>query len=128
MAGHQSKPFHLPTGVISYKTVGNAPNRIFIVEFRDINMFSCTNICYGAQIHLYEGSNIIETHIASKQLCPSWNSGRAIHGIQNANGTQAVAVPGRNFPTQWSATADGQRFTPVEQVIPLRQLPFHPFL
>ena len=104
--------FTSPTGVISYKTVGNAPNRIFIVEFRDINMFSCTNICYGAQIHLYEGSNIIETHIASKQLCPSWNSGRAIHGIQNANGTQAVVVPGRNFPTQWSATADGQRFTP----------------
>lgn len=118
--------FTSPNGVISYKTVGTAPNRIFIVEFKDINMFSCTNICYGGQIHLYEGSNIIETHIANKQLCNTWNNGRAIHGIQNANGTIAVAVPGRNFPNQWFAVSDGRRFTPSGNTYALTTVPFSP--
>jgi gliding motility-associated-like protein len=115
-----------PNGVISYKTVGTAPNRIFIVEFRDINMFSCTNVCYGGQIQLFETSNIIETHIASKQLCNTWNNGRAIHGIQNATGTIAVAVPGRNFPNQWATVADGRRFTPAGNTYTLSTVPFAP--
>jgi gliding motility-associated-like protein len=118
--------FTSPNGVISYKTVGTAPNRIFIVEFKDINMFSCTNVCYGGQIHLYETTNIIETHIANKQLCNTWNNGRAIHGVQNINGTIGVAVPGRNFPNQWAAVADGKRFTPQNNTYSVTNIPFSP--
>ena len=56
-------------GTIAYATIGEAPNRIFIVSFCGIPMFSCTDICYSSQIKLFENTNIIETHIAQKVLC-----------------------------------------------------------
>ena len=43
---------------------------------------------------LFEGTNIIETHIAQKVLCPTWNSGSAIHGLHNTTGTIAHVVTG----------------------------------
>ncbi len=99
--------------IIRYQLFGTAPNRVFVVEYLDVPMFSCgQSFCYGAQIKLYEGTNVIETHIANKPLCSQWNSGRAIHGLHNANGTIAHVVPGRNYPNQWTATNDGKRFTP----------------
>src|SRR6185436_8049043 len=56
--------------------------------------------------------NAIEIYIRNKPLCSSWNGGAAIEGIQNANGTVAYVVPGRNYPSQWTATNDAYRFTP----------------
>ncbi len=86
-----------PPAKIWYKTIGIAPNRIFVVEFFDVQAFSCgASNCYGNQVMLYETSNIIETHMMHKQACTGWNSGRGIHGIQNNAGTVAYIVPGRN--------------------------------
>lgn len=113
--------------IVRYKTIGNAPNRIFIVEYLDIPMFSCTNFCFGNQIMLYESTNVIETHIAFKQICQNWNNGYAIHGIQNINGSIAHVVPGRNFPNVWAATADGKRWTPNgNNVYTITTIPFSP--
>lgn len=100
-------------GTITYATMGTAPNRVFVIAFCSVAMFSCTNLQFTSQIQLYETTNIIETHIANKPVCTSWNNGRAIHGIQNNAGSIAFVVPGRNFPTQWTATNDGYRFTPT---------------
>ena len=80
-------------------------------------MFSCTDICYSSQIKLFEGSNIIETHIAQKVLCTTWNEGAAVHGLHNIDGTIAHVVTGldgieRNFPNQWTCENDAWRFTP----------------
>jgi hypothetical protein len=61
---------------------------------------------------LYETSNNIEMHIQNKPLCTAWNGGYAIEGIQDATGTQAAYVPGRNYPTQWMASNDAWRFSP----------------
>ena len=104
-------------GTIQYATTGEAPNRVFIASFCGIPMFSCTDICYTSQIKLYEGSNIIETHIAQKVLCTTWNGGAAIHGLHNDNGTIAHIVTGldgieRNYPNQWTCENDGWRFNP----------------
>ena len=104
-------------GTIQYATIGQAPNRVFIASFCGIPMFSCTDICYSSQIKLYETSNIIETHIAEKVLCTSWNGGVAIHALHNQDGTIAHVVTGldgvvRNFPNQWTCENDGWRFTP----------------
>ena len=104
-------------GTIQYATTGEAPNRVFIASFCGIPMFSCTDICYTSQIKLYEGSNIIETHIAQKVLCNTWNGGAAIHGLHNDNGTIAHIVTGldgieRNYPNQWTCENDGWRFNP----------------
>lgn len=100
-------------GCVGYGTFGTAPNRIFVVSFANVTMFSCVNLLFTSQIILYEGSNIIETHITDKTLCTTWNSGYAIHGIQNANGTIAYVVPGRNYPSQWSVQNEGYQFVPT---------------
>jgi gliding motility-associated-like protein len=102
----------------------------FVVDFVDIAMFSCTTLDFSMQVVLYEGTNIIDTYIANKPLCPTWNGGAAIHGLENANGTQSVIVPGRNFPTQWAVTDDAVRFTPdgaggytIDDAIPFNPIP-----
>jgi gliding motility-associated-like protein len=100
-------------GCVGYGTFGTAPNRIFVVSFANVTMFSCNNLLFTSQIILYEGSNIIETHITDKTLCSSWNSGYAIHGIQNSTGTLAYVVPGRNYPSQWSVQNEGYQFVPT---------------
>ena len=98
-------PYHdiLPSalGIISYQTIGVAPNRVFVVSWNNSPMFSCNNLLCTQQIAIFEGSNIIQTHIASKQICAGWNGGLAIHGIENRQGTTAVIVPGRNLPSVW---------------------------
>ena len=100
-------------GTIDYQTIGTAPNRKFVVSFCDCPMFSCTNMVASFQIMLYETTNEIEVHIANAPNCPTWNAGAAIEGIQNATGTIAYPVPGRNYPTQWSAFQSSHRWTPT---------------
>ncbi len=99
-------------GIMSYATFGTAPNRFFVFNFCNSPMFSCTSINFTGQTIIYETTNIIETHITDKVTCPGWNSGQAIHGIQNATGTVAFIVPGRNAGVQWTTSNEGYRFTP----------------
>ncbi len=100
------------TSTIEYSTQGIAPNRRFVVTYCDVPLFSCTSLLAKFQIVLFETSNNIEIHINDKPICTSWNVGAAIEGVQNATGTQAVVVPGRNYPTQWTATNSSHLFTP----------------
>jgi gliding motility-associated-like protein len=100
-------------GTITYATLGTAPNRVFVIAFCSTTMFWCHDLNFTSQIQLYEGSNRIETHIASKPICPGWNGGQAIHGIHNSLGTIAYVVPGRNAGTQWTTSNEGYQFTPT---------------
>lgn len=102
----------------------------FVVDFVDIAMFSCTNLSFSMQVVLYDNGDIIDTYITNKPLCTTWNGGAAIHGLENQSGTQSVIVPGRNYPTQWTATNDAVRFTPdgmgsytIDQTIPFNPIP-----
>jgi len=100
--------------LISYATLGNAPNRIFVVNYNDVPYFGCTGTVYKGQLKLYEGSNNIEMHITDKPFCEV-NSGWtnfAIEGIQNANGTEAYHVPGRNNNGVWQTSNDAWKFDP----------------
>lgn len=99
-------------GTIKYATYGTAPCRRFVVSWNGIGMYGCFSTLHTSQLVLYETTNIIDNFIQTKPLCASWNSGRAIQGIQNQAGTVAFVQPGRNSPTQWSATNDGKRWTP----------------
>jgi gliding motility-associated-like protein len=101
-----------PLGGIEYQTIGTAPNRKFIVLYRDINFFNCTGVCNYMAVILNEGTNAIELHIGNKPTCNVWNGGLAIQGIQNSTGSDAVITPGRNN-TIWSANQDGKKFTPA---------------
>jgi gliding motility-associated-like protein len=99
-------------GTITYSLTGIAPNRKYIVTFCNDAMFSCTTQRTSTQIILYEGTNEIECHIATKPICAGWNSGRAIIGVQNATGTAATVAPGRDFPASYVCTDEAWRFTP----------------
>lgn len=99
-------------GTIEYGTYGVAPNRFFVVRYNQVPMFSCTNDLFCSSLVLYENSNNIEVHIDNKPLCPTWNGGVAIEGVQDQTGANGTVTPGRNFPTQWTAAADGYQFVP----------------
>lgn len=100
-------------GSIRYQTLGTAPNRRMVVNFNQIPMFSvaCNSQLFTGQITMYETSNVIETYIANKTICASWNSGNAVQGLHDATGTVAVTLPGRNN-TNWAVTNDAVRYTP----------------
>ncbi len=100
-------------GTVFTQLYGVAPCRVFVVSWENNAMFSCTNVTTSQQIAIYETTNIVEVYIRSKPLCSTWNGGASILGVHNATGTQAVVVPGRNYPTQWSANNEGWRFVPA---------------
>jgi len=97
---------------VNWAVYGTAPCRQFVINWYDVALFSCNNLIATSQLVLHESTNIIDIYIADKPTCSTWNGGAAIEGIQNATGTTAYVVPGRNFPTQWNATNDGWRFMP----------------
>ena len=109
-------------GNIYWQVTGTAPCRTLVVSYYQIPYYGdpnsvatgyCSSAMYAtSQIVLYETTNIIDIYIQNKQTCGGWNGGLAIEGIQNATGTVAVAVPGRNN-TVWTTTNDAYRFTPT---------------
>jgi gliding motility-associated-like protein len=108
-------------GDIYYQLTGTAPCRKLIVSFNQVPYYgdpnsvstsSCPSPLFTtSQIVLYETTNAIDIFTQNKPVCNGWNSGLAIHGIQNAAGTQAVVIPGRNN-TVFTATNDAWRFLP----------------
>ena len=98
-------------GTVKFALYGTAPFRRLSVSWNNVPMFSCTGQLYSSQIIIYETTNIIETHIANKSLCLTWNSGNAVHGLHNSTGTAAFVMPGRNN-TQWTVANEATRFTP----------------
>jgi hypothetical protein len=98
-------------GQIQYQTLGSAPNRIFVVLYKEIPTFSCGECSYMS-ILLFEGSNNVEFHIGNKPPCTSWNSGLALQATENQGGTIAHVTPGRNI-SQWSANQECKLYTPT---------------
>lgn len=96
---------------INYQTLGVAPNRRLVVSWNNCPMYSCTTTLGRFQIILYESTNIIENHIATKPNCMAWAGGTAVQGIHNLPGTIAYTVPGRNS-TAWTTTNESYRYTP----------------
>ncbi len=87
-----------PTMQIKYDIVGTAPQRRFIFSFYKVPLFSgaCNTFIENThQIVLYESTGIIEVFINSKQICPGWNQGRSMIGLQDFGRTQAVMPIGR---------------------------------
>ncbi|MBL4657886.1 MAG: hypothetical protein JKX73_07780, partial [Flavobacteriales bacterium] len=95
------------TGNVEYWTSGTAPNRILAVNFMNVPHYGSTNMV-NQQILLYEGTDIIEIHTLSMTS----DGGSHTMGIENAAGTMAVPVLGRNS-TNWSASNECMRWTPL---------------
>ncbi len=99
---------------ITWDIYGTAPCRYMVISWDSIPMFSCNNLLASQQVVLFESTYLIDINIKNKPLCSTWNTGTAHEGVQNANGTAAFMVPGRNG-TQWTAANDSYRFTPSGQ-------------
>lgn len=115
-------------GQIQYQTIGTAPNRKFVVLYKNIYMFSCTAQCNYMSIIIYETSNIFELHIGNKPICNTWNSGLAIQGSENNMPMPTAHItPGRNNSV-WGANQDGRRFLPTTPLntasYTMSQIPF----
>ncbi|SFN88428.1 gliding motility-associated C-terminal domain-containing protein [Bizionia echini] len=83
---------------ITYSIKGEAPFRVFVFSFFNVAQFSsaCNSLKTSQMIMFYETTNIVETYIFQKPVCPGWAGGRAAIGIQNNAGTQGISPPGRN--------------------------------
>jgi hypothetical protein len=67
---------------------------------------------FTGQIKMFETTNDIEIHVTQKRVCSTWNNGRAILGLHNYNGTQALVPANRNaLDPNWTATNEAYRFT-----------------
>ena len=113
-AYHDINPstFASPNGEIMYQTFGVAPNRQFVVLYKDILAFGGGGECTYMGIILNESSNVIEMHVGFKPIAAGWNGGLAIQGVQNNPGTVATTTTGRNNTT-WNAVNDCKIYTPT---------------
>ena len=99
-------------GQMYFGIIGAYPERKFVVSFENMPMYQCNDLRAYHMIVLYETTNVIEFYMQSKPICYSWNDGKAILGMQNADGTQATVVSNYNLPNQWSATNEAWRIRP----------------
>lgn len=87
-----------PTQLINYVVSGSAPNRRWVLSFYKVPLFSvaCQNLIENThQIILYESSGVIEVSVYDKQICPGWNSGKSMIGLQNWNRDIGIMPPNR---------------------------------
>ncbi|MEQ9188790.1 MAG: gliding motility-associated C-terminal domain-containing protein [Cryomorphaceae bacterium] len=102
-------------GTIETYLVGTSPNRVRVINYVNIRHFASAGALYTFQIALYETSNIIQIHTTQ---VPAFSEGGGnagtTMGIENADGTDGYAVPGRNA-VNWSASNDYVSFIPITQ-------------
>ena len=114
-----------PEGEVTYFTYGTAPNRQFVANYCHNSMYSCSDQFTTSQMILYESTNVIEVHIAHKDTCNAWNGAYAIVGVQSDSATAtAVTAPGRDYPSVWTATNEGWRFTPLGSTYTVSSIPY----
>ena len=94
-------------GTVSYAQTGGAPNRIFVIKFNGIQRYSNAGTTTSGEIHLHEGSGVIDIMLLSS------NYGTTAHttGIKDSTGL-GLAAPGRNNVPYTISTPEGWRFTP----------------
>ena len=101
-------------GVISFETIGQAPNRKLVVDFDVLGHYNCgdnPSVLGDFQIVLNEQDFIIESHLKNK---PSCDTIKAVQGIQNIDGTSAFIVNGRNA-SNWHAYYESVQYIPNNQ-------------
>jgi len=85
-----------PTQRIKYDLTGTAPNRKFITSYYKLPLFNCSGLIENThQIVLHESTGVIEVFIFDKEICFSWESGKAIVGLQDFSRTKGIMAPGR---------------------------------
>lgn len=93
------------TGSVRYWTEGFAPNRVFVLEYRNVRGYS-SNPQATVQCKMYETIGVVEVHLLEKTF-----SNTATIGLQDATKTIGAVAPGRTG--SWTTTTpEGWRFSP----------------
>lgn len=95
-------------GTIDYYTTGTAPNRVQVIRWRNVPFYTGGGTISG-EIHLFETTNIIETHI-SRQNGSTTNTN--VLGVENNDGTLGTSPTGYNYTGWVASTPIAFRFTP----------------
>ena len=98
---------NLGTPTINYFTSGTAPNRILVLNYKNVQRYQASANITTVQIQLYENNGKIEIH---STLNASNGSTRTI-GIQNANGTESYTSTTLNNTNTLSANNEMIRFS-----------------
>lgn len=104
-------------GSITYTTIGTAPNRMFVVTYSQVPIWSYNSSINSGQIVLYETSDRIEIHSASINSAGT-NIYTGTQGIENQTGTLGSTVSGRSNSTFQVSTPDAYRWTPITTYTP----------
>lgn len=97
------------TGQVWYGVTGVAPNRRFVVHYKNVSFFQPPAAGrVDVQVKLFERTNVIEIHSLS---VPFDFDHVHTQGIENATGTHAHFVPGR-VATSFVLSNDAVRFRP----------------
>lgn len=114
LPGHDIDPAVSSSEEIGYEVLGTYPNRVLVVAYFEVPMFSCNSLLATQMVVFYEFSNVIEVYIQNKPSCPSWNDGNAALGIQNNDGNIAFVPPGRNTSdSPWTTADEAWSFSPA---------------
>ena len=111
------------TEELKYMTVGTAPNRKFVIIYKDIPQFSCNNLLTSQEIVFNESDSSFEVHIKEKPVCSTWNGGLAVLGTQNEElspdtcgnypgDATSPTLPNRNTGVWDIMMPEGYRFVP----------------
>jgi len=73
---------------ILYTTRGSAPNRVFIIEYQDMEEYNNSAARISFQVSLYEGSNAIE--VQYKKVSGFSSTRNVTTGIENLAGTDGI--------------------------------------
>jgi len=101
-------------GTIGYFISGTAPNRIFTVNYTNVQIVGLLlgNGSASFQVQLYETTNVIEVHLLSiaQPLLPT--GGPTTVALKNFTGSLATGAPARFNNGNWNAASEAWRFTP----------------
>ncbi|HUE89451.1 MAG TPA: hypothetical protein VMO26_25525 [Vicinamibacterales bacterium] len=102
------------TGQIWFGMSGTAPNRRFIVHYKNVSFWPRNEADrIDVQLKLFEGTNVIEIHSLTVPVDGHVHT----QGIENATGTDAYFVPGR-VAASFVLSNDAVRFTPAGDKTP----------
>ncbi len=93
-----------PDMKISYSVTGSAPNRKFIITYYKVPHYSsgCRTLLNTHQIIMHESTMVIDVFVNQKTICSSWNSGKAMIGLQNMARNKGIMAPNRKATsTPW---------------------------
>jgi gliding motility-associated-like protein len=122
-----------PNRRIQYQEFGLAPHRRWVFSFYKIPLYSTGGVCSPLfenthQIILYESTGIVEVTIFSKQICTSWQGGKAMIGMQDFNRIEAIMAPNRRASDPpWGSVGmnESWRFVPSSGFSLFRRVELH---